>query len=280
MAVADELSFAKAAKKSFVSQPTLSMQIKKLEEELGVVFFERTNKKVMVTRTGFEIIERARKIVRESDELREAAKNSRDPFSGNLRFGIFPTLGPYLLPHIMPPIKKAFPKIKLFLVEKKTPEILKDLETGELDAALLALPIEEKNLDYIEVFTEAFFLAAAKNHPLAKLNSITNSDLRNEKLLLLEDGHCLRSQALEVCDMVGALESEEFKATSLETLRHMVASGSGITLIPKLAIKKNDGIKYIPFSKNPPARRIALVFRKTCSRKMLYERISEIVKNF
>ena len=278
VAVSEELNFGKAAKKSFVSQPTLSMQLKKLEEELGVAVFERTNKSVMLTEVGKDIADVAKKILSEVDDIKEIAKNSADPFAGNLRLGIFPTLGPYFLPLIVPKIKKSLPKLQLLLIEKKTPEIIKDLESGEIDAALLALPVESPLLSHFEIFSEPFYLAVEKNHPMAKLEKVTAKDLDGQPLLLLEDGHCLRSQALEVCSMMGSSEMEDFRATSLETLRHMVASGVGMTLIPKLAVEKGDGIKYIPFSKNPPARRIGLFFRKSSPRVQLYKKLELLIK--
>ncbi len=266
-AVADHRHFGKAARACNTSQPTLSMQLKKLEETLGVQLFERTNKHVMVTPVGEEIVQRARRILHESGEIKAVAKTAQDPYAGNFRLGAFPTLAPYFLPLAVPAIRKKLPKLKLLLIEEKTKSLLERIIAGPLDAALLALPIDEDELETMPLFDDSFLLAVPPNHPLAKRKSIRQSDIAHEQLLLLEDGHCLRAQALEVCSMTGATENQEFRATSLETLRHMVASGVGITLIPKMAMQKSDGIVYIPFAKPAPSRSIGLVWRKTSARK-------------
>jgi LysR family hydrogen peroxide-inducible transcriptional activator len=265
-AVADHRHFGKAAQACNTSQPTLSMQLKKLEETLGVQLFERTSKHVMVTPIGEDIAERAQRILREAEGIKEAAKTAQDPYAGEFRLGAFPTLAPYFLPQAVPAISKKLPKLKLLLVEEKTEALLEGIKAGTLDAALLALPIEEDGLETAALFDDQFLLAVPRYHALAKRKTIRQSDLADERLLLLEDGHCLRAQALEVCHMTGAGE-QEFRATSLETLRHMVAAGSGITLIPKMAMQKGDGIVYIPFAKPAPSRTIGLVWRKTSARK-------------
>ncbi len=279
VAVADCKNFSKAAKTCFVSQPALSMQLQKLEDSLGVKLLERNNKRVMVTEVGRDIVERARKILREAEEIEEVAATYHDPFVGKFRLGAFPTLAPYLLPEIVPIITQKYPKLKMFLIEDKTDILINQLKSGQIDAAFLALPIDDDSLEYTQLFKDRFFLAVSYSHHLANQDSINNSDLKNESLLLLEDGHCLREHALDVCSLTGMSEKQDFRATSLETLRQMVASDVGITLIPELAKKDNDGIVYIPFAKNEPSRTICLVWRKTSARKNTCLEMADIIKN-
>ncbi|MFN8987492.1 MAG: LysR substrate-binding domain-containing protein, partial [Burkholderiales bacterium] len=236
MALADHKHFGRAADASFVSQPTLSTQLKKFEEELGVSLIERNPRNVMLTAVGEAVVARARVMMREADEIRAIARRSKDPESGLLKLGIFPTLGPYLLPHIIPAMVARYPKLELILVEEKTEVILRKLHDGELDCGVLAMPIPEDNLHVEFLFEEDFVLAVPKLHPMAKQKRAKLADLAEEKLLLLDDGHCLRDQALEVCQMAGAGERSGFRATSLETLRHMVAANAGMTLMPALTV--------------------------------------------
>ena len=267
VALADLRHFGKAAEACFVSQPTLSTQIKKLEEELGVTLIERAPRKVMLTAAGADVVRRARKIVAEVEEMKEAARRSRDPESGSLRLGVFPTLGPYLLPHVVPPLRQRFPQLELLLVEEKSDVLLQRLRDGQLDAALLALPLHDEQLHAQYLFEEPFLLAAPVEHPLAQQHDLSMDALGEETLLLLEDGHCLRDQALDVCRLSGAQEKAGFRATSLETLRQMVAAGVGVTLLPALAvhasIPQSPGIRLVPFHNPTPSRQIALVWRKS-----------------
>ena len=234
VALADHRHFGRAAAASFVSQPTLSTQVRKLEEELGVALVERAPRKVMLTPIGHEMAERARRVLAEVEQMREAARRTQDPEAGTVRLGIFPTLGPYLLPHVMPLVRARFPRLELLLVEEKSDILLERLHEGRLDAALLALPLHDDQL---------------------------------ERLLLLEDGHCLRDQALDVCQLAGASEKSEFRATSLETLRQMVAANVGVTLLPTLAVKppvaRSEDIVLLPFRGSHPSRRIAMAWRKS-----------------
>jgi len=272
-AVAKHLHFGRAAEECNISQPTLSMQLKKLEDTLGVQLFERTNKSVMLTPIGKDITQRAERILSEAAQIRTLAKASKDPFAGEIRLGIFPTLAPYLLPTLMPKLKKQFPKLNILLVEEKTPLLIEKLTSGELDAAILAMPVAN-DFAQMRLFEEPFLLAVPSSHKLAGKKSIALSDISNETMLLLEDGHCLREQALEVCHMIGAGESKNFRATSLETLRHMVASGGGITLIPKLATLDGDlNLRYVHFKKPAPSRTIGLYWRKTSAREPLLKEI-------
>jgi LysR family transcriptional regulator, hydrogen peroxide-inducible genes activator len=274
--VAKEGHFAKAAEKSFVSQPALSMQIQKLEDELGVKIFERSQKKFLITKVGAEIIKKAEIILREAEEIKNLAKNSKDPFSGEFKIGAFPTLASYFLPQASQKISKKFSKLKLFLVEEKTEELIKKLQNGELDAALIAAPLHNDLFEGIKIFEEPFLLAVAKNHPLAKKKKIQIKDLKGQSLMLLEEGHCMRNQALEACSMIGAFEQQDFKATSLETLRQMVATGAGITLMPKIAVQKNDKIAYLEII-NAPRRAIGLYWRKSSVKKDLIKEIGKLL---
>ena len=267
VALADLRHFGKAADACFVSQPTLSTQIRKLEDELGVVLVERAPRKVMLTAAGLDVVQRARRIVADVEQMREAARRSRDPESGTLRLGVFPTLGPYLLPHVVPTLRARFPQLELLLVEEKSDELLQRLREGKLDAALLALPLHDDQLHAEFLFEEPFVLAAPQQHPLAGRSALDAAELSDETLLLLEDGHCLRDQALDVCRLSGAREKSGFRATSLETLRQMVAAGVGVSLLPALSvhepIAQPANIRLVPFRGTAPSRRIALVWRKS-----------------
>lgn len=275
VAVANEQNFARAAQKSFVSQPALSMQIKKLEDEIGVKIFERSQKNFMVTKIGEEIIAKAKIILREVDEMKNIAKNSQDPFSGEIRIGAFPTLASYFFPKIIGKISTKFPKLKLLLIEEKTEILLQKLKSGEIDAAFIAMPCDDFGLESKKIFEEDFLLAVPQKHALAKNKKVEKKDLKGKELMLLEDGHCLRDQALEACSMLGAFEQQDFRASSLETLRQMVAVGAGITLMPEIAVKKDDKISYIKIT-NPPRRKIGFYWRKTSPRKVL---MAEILKS-
>jgi LysR family hydrogen peroxide-inducible transcriptional activator len=281
VALADNKHFGNAADACYVSQPTLSMQIKKLEDELGVTFFERNNKQLITTPIGEKIIEQARLILKEVDELKSIAQLAKDPFSGNFRLGVIPTLGPYLLPLILPAIKKQLPKINLIIFENKTDVIVKQLLQGKLDAVLLALPIHEQHLKHVVLFKEPFYLAMPENHALAKKQKIQLKDLKHADLLLLEEGHCLRDQALEACQWVDVKEKQGFQATSLETLRHLVAANFGITLLPELAVQsagKHKNLVTKPFASPSPQREIGMLWRQTCARDVCCEKIAEVIK--
>ena len=267
VALADHRHFGRAATASFVSQPTLSTQIRKLEDELGVPLVERAPRRVMLTPIGREIAERARKVIAEVEQMGEIARRSQDPEAGTVRLGIFPTLAPYLLPHVLPGVRARFPRLELLLVEEKTDQILARLRDGRLDAGVLALPVHDDQLQVEPLFDEPFVLAVPQQHALARRPSLKLRDLDDQHLLLLEEGHCLRDQALDVCRMSGADERDGFRATSLETLRQMVASGVGITLLPVLAVQPpvpaSVDIQLLPFQGEAPHRRIAMVWRRS-----------------
>jgi len=279
--LADLRHFSNAAERCHVSQPTLSTQIRKLEEELDVQLVERSPRQVMLTRVGQEIVERARSILSEVDAIRSIARRARDPDSGTLRLGIFPTLAPYFLPHVIPDLRQRYPRLKLRLFEEKTEDLLAMLAEGRLDAGLLALPIHDDGLVTHRLFVEPFVVAMPEQHPLAANKVISIDDLASEELLLLSDGHCLREQALEVCKMAGAHEKMDFHATSMETLRQMVAANTGITLMPTLAVKAPvapiDNLVTRPFKGRGPNRTIAMAWRKTSA---LSEFLTEIAEMF
>jgi LysR family hydrogen peroxide-inducible transcriptional activator len=267
VALADHKHFGRAAVASFVSQPTLSTQIRKLEDELGVSLVERAPRRVMLTPIGRDIAERARKVVADVAQMVEVARRSQDPEAGTVRLGLFPTLAPYLLPHVLPNLRRRFPRLELLLVEEKTDQILARLRDGRLDAGLLALPIHDDQLHIEPLFDEPFLLAVPQRHVLASRGTLDLHDLDEQHLLLLEEGHCLRDQALDVCRLAGADERDGFRATSLETLRQMVASGVGITLLPMLAVQPpvpvSTDIALLPFRGDAPHRRIAMLWRRS-----------------
>ncbi len=270
VALAEERHFGRAADRCYVSQPTLSAQIRKLEEYLGVTLVERQPKRVTLTETGEKIVERARRLLLEADAIVEVAKTDRDPLAGPLRLALIPTVGPYLLPHVARPLKRALPRLKLMLYEYQTGPLLEKLRDGELDLGILALPVSVDGLATAELYEEPFTLAVPANHPLAARERVRVADLEGEALLLLEDGHCLRDQALEVCSRINVGEEGDYRATSLETLRQMVAAGHGVTLLPELAaaapVGTARGLKVKPFSKPAPSRTIGAAWRKSTTR--------------
>jgi len=275
VAVADLQHFGQAAAMCHVSQPTLSGQIKKLEESLGVHLFERTHRSVVPTDVCLDILVPARKILREVDEINFISESSHDPMVGKFRLGAFPTLASYVFPQLVSQVKTALPGLRLILIEEKTEQLLEKLLQGEIDAALLALPLEDDSFDQLTLFNDEFYLAVSPEHELASCKSVAQDCLEQYRVLLLEEGHCLRDQALDVCQKHGVGEELDFRATSLETLRQMVKGGTGITFMPKIAIRnEEEGICYLPFEKPVPSRTIALVWRKTSSRKPLMEKLS------
>lgn len=282
VALAEHKHFGRAAEASFVSQPTLSTQIMKLEDELGVALVERTPRKVLLTDVGREIVQRAREVLNEIEQIKSIARRTLDPESGTLRLGIFPTLGPYLLPHVIPQIRDRFPRLELLLVEEKTEVILRELREGKLDAGILALPIHDQQLHVEKLFDEPFVLAVPEGNALARHTSIQLDDLADQNLLLLEEGHCLRDQALEVCQLAGAGEKSGFRATSLETLRQMVAANVGITLLPVLAVKSPvpqvGHVRLIEFRGRAPSRHIAMLWRKSSAMQGFLSGFAELFR--
>lgn len=267
VAVADTGHFGQAASRCHVSQPTLSAQVRKLEDTLGVQLFERTPKRVQVTAIGAEVVERARVMLDELRRIGDLARGQHEPLAGPLRLGVIPTLGPYLLPWLVPPLQKAYPRLRLVLREGLTATLVDDLLAHRLDVAILALPVASPGIASEPVFDEPFWVAAPASHPLAKRARLREGDLEEHRVLLLTEGHCLREQALAICgDGRAAHDADDYRATSLETLRHMVAAGLGCTLLPALALRERGGPKGLvtkPFRSPAPYRRIGLAWRRS-----------------
>ncbi len=281
VAVADQRHFGRAAAHCFVSQPTLSAQLKKLETSLGVQLIERAPNNVSLTEAGEQIVARARRILEATDEVVTLASSQRDPLAGRLRVAFLPTIGPYLLPHVAPAVRKALPRLELRLYEYQTGPMLEKLHAGELDMGVLALPVELAGLEARELYREPFTVALPERHALAARDSVRVTDLKGETLLLLEEGHCLRDQALEVCSRAGTRDAQDFRATSLETLRQMVATGAGITLLPELAgrgaYRNARGVVLRPFAKPVPVRHIGALWRKSTPRGAAIDALCKVI---
>lgn len=276
IAVVEFEHFGKAAKHCHVSQPTLSGQIKKLESELGVILFERSKRSVMITDAGKEIMAHARKVISGTHDIARIADSFVNPFCGQFRLGGIPTMATYLFPSVVSSVKKLMPELSLILVEDKTSDLLEKLDRGEIDAAFMALPTDDDFLESKELFKDTFFLAIPEGHEFAGLKSVGDKHLRNNQLLLLEEGHCLRGQALEACSMMNISE-HDYMATSLETLRLMVKAGTGITIMPEMAIQDNEkDICYVPMESDDFSRIVGLVWRKTTVRKPVIDRLLSI----
>jgi len=283
VALADHGHFGRAAEACFITQSTLSTQIKKLEDFLGVTLFDRSLKRVTPTPIGREILAAARNIVEEAERIRELAKHAQDPMTRTIHLGVIPTLGPYYLPHALTLVHKKHPGLRMLLREEMTPQILEHLVDGRLDAGLLALPVTDDALRVEPLFYEPFFAALPAGHALAARKELKVADLTNDKLLLLDEGHCLRDQALDVCGS-GSRGREEVRATSLETLRQMVGMGLGVTLLPALSIdagprviKKTVEIR--PFKSPSPGRTIGLVWRRRAPFPETFERLAATLKS-
>lgn len=265
LAVAEARSFRRAAEACRVSQPSLSQQIADAERALGVRLFERDRRRVLVTRAGEALLERARRVLVEADDLVEAAARLSDPLSGTLRIGVIPTVGPYVLPRAAPAIRKALPKLAVVWEEDRTAPLVRRVSAGELDAALLAREADLGDLVQTEIAQDPFVLAAPPGHRLARGGGpLRAAELRGERVLLLDDGHCLRDQALEVCARARA-EELGFRATSLPTLVQMVASGAGVTLLPRVAVEteaRRAGLRIRPFASPAPGRTLVLAWRR------------------
>ncbi len=285
VALADHRHFGRAAEACYVSQPTLSTQLKKLESELGVELIERTARQIMLTEIGQRVVDRARVILREEDAIHDLARLTKDPASGSVRVGLFPTLGPYLLPHVVPKVRRTFPDLELLLVEEKTEEVLRDLRDGRLDAGVLALPVQDDRLHEEPLFEEEFVLALPADRSVATRDdgTVDVSVLDGEPVLLLEDGHCLRDQALSVCQLAGAHERSGFRATSLETLRQMVAAGVGMTLLPELAVQPpvavSPDVHLLRFAGPVPSRQIAMFWRETSAYRDFLPQLAAVFRD-
>jgi LysR family hydrogen peroxide-inducible transcriptional activator len=282
VALAETGHFGRAAERCFVSQPTLSAQIKKLESYLGVQLIERQPRRVVLTDIGTKILPLARRMLEDSDQIVALARNEHDPLSGKMKVALIPTIGPYLLPLVMRRLRKQLPRLKLMLYEYQTQPLLERLRSGEIELGILALPVPLDGLEARELYEEPFTLAVPTNSELAKKSHVKVDDLSGETLLLLEDGHCLRDQALEVCGRIDAKESEDYRATSLETLRQMVAAGLGVTLLPELATRgpfgTGQGLAVKHFARPVPSRTVGAVWRKSSARIQALTAICDVIE--
>ena len=265
VAVADTLSFRRAAQLCFVSQPSLSAQLAQLEDVLGIVLFERTRKKVLLTQRGAAIVERARQLVLSAGDLAAAAKSTSDPLAGRLRIGVIPTISPYLLPRIVPKLRSRFARLQIEWCEDRTERLMGALSRGELEGALVALEADLGTVEHAVIAKDPFVLAVHRKHPLARKKSpVTALELHAADIMLLDDGHCFREQALEVCNTAHAREGQ-FRATSLTTLVQMVAGGAGVTLLPALAVAteaKRAQLRIRAVAMPSAHRTVALVWRE------------------
>ena len=280
--LADHGHFGHAAKIAHVTQSTLSASIKELENILQASLVDRTKRRVVLTPLGLEIVERARRILNEGKDLVEAARAGSEPLSGALRMGVIPTVGPFLLPEILPQLRRAYPALRLYLVEDLTARLVEELRAGRLDIVLLALPHEDcRNLETRVLFEDPFKVALAQGHSLATGNSVDMERVGSEGLLLLKEGHCLREHALAACRLADRRQVEPVEATSLHTLVQMVDNGLGITLLPQLAIEggilKGTTIRVLPTAAHPPSREIGLVWRRGTGRQREFELLGNVL---
>ena len=284
IAVAETGHFGKAAAHCFVSQPTLSGQIKKLEDELEITIFERTNRSVEITPVGEAILTHARSMMEQADAIKQLAQAHRDPLAGPLRIGAIPTLSPYLMPLILAPLRKQLPQMKLFLSEEMTDTLLERLHNHEIDAALLATAVEEQEFETLPLFDEPFWVAYASDHAFYEKDRIRLRDLKNENLLLLAEGHCLADQAMDIChieERQAQGEMADLRASSLETLIQLVGAGYGITLVPALAMRGSwtagSGVVAQPLAIANASRRVSLVLRHSFPRRATLQAFTDVI---
>jgi LysR family hydrogen peroxide-inducible transcriptional activator len=281
VALADNRHFGKAAKACFVTQSTLSASLKELEDVLQAPLVDRTNRRVAFTPLGEATVERARRLLGEAQELVLAAQGERAPLTGTIRLGVIPTIGPFLLPRILPGLREAWPKLKLYLREDQTDPLLEQFHAGRLDAVLLALPYDCGSAEIAELFDDRFSLALRRDHPLALTKRVTPPAIAAETLLLLQAGHCLRDHALSACRVGDKPHADAFEATSLHTLVQMVDNGLGVTLLPQLAIDagilKGTDLVTRPIAADAPSRNIALVWRRGTARQPEFQLLARAI---
>ncbi|WP_165310106.1 DNA-binding transcriptional regulator OxyR [Vibrio ziniensis] len=281
VSLAEHKHFRKAAEACFVSQPTLSGQIRKLEDELGTVLLERSSRRVLFTESGLQLVDQAKRILGEVKTFKDMASKQTGAMTGPMHIGFIPTLGPYLLPKIVPSLKEHFPELELFLHEAQTHQLVQQLEDGKLDCLVLASVDETAPFKEIDVYNEPMSIAVPCDHPWADHDEIDMLELNGKTVLALGDGHCLRDQALGFCFAAGAKDDDRFKATSLETLRNMVAAGAGITLLPKLSLPKEkvkDGVCYIKAINPEPSRRLVVAYRPGSPLRQRFENLAKLMK--
>lgn len=282
VAVAEARHFGRAAQACFVSQPALSAQIRELESRLHVQLFERTSRGVLITEAGDVVIGRARRILREVDDLCEAASGLGEELGRSLRLGIIPTIAPYVLPHAIGLIRDRYPGLELYLREDRTDALITQLQAGELDLLLLSLPVARPGIEELALYTEPFLLAVPEAHALAQRHSCDTSELINERLVLLEEGHCLRDQALAVCELAGHGGPAEVQGTSLPTVIQMVGSGLGVTLLPAGAIERDvlpgGHVVVRPLQPSAPIRTVGLAYRSSSARVAGYRQLGDLIQ--
>ncbi len=280
-AVAETKHFGNAAKACHVSQPTLSAGIHELEEHLGVTLIERTNKQVLITPLGHEIAKRSRDVLTDVEDLMSMCDASREPFSGELRMGVIPTIAPFVLPKLLNKLRRLHPDFKLFIREQLSGKLVEGLMHGDLDVLLLALPYPAENVETLHLFYDDFLLAYPEGRALDISHDLRTEDLKGLELLLLEDGHCLRDHALDACHLRDAEISIPYEATSLNTIVQMVANGIGVTLLPKMAldakILSGTNVKTRAFTEAGVRRSIGLMWRKRCPRTEEFRLLSEFI---
>jgi len=283
VALAEQGRFVRAARACHVGQPTLSTQLKKLEDYLGVTLFERNKHHMLPTPIGEEIIERARIALEVVEQIRQLARHGDDPMRGSLRLGVIPTLGPYLVPHLLPALRSSCPRLHLLLREDLTANLMERLRQGRLDALLLALPVQGGDIEAMELFREPFVVAVPSGHALARHKQIIEEQLADQNVLLLEEGHCMREQALAICGSAASTQREELKGTSLETLRQMVAAGVGCTLLPALAAMpgigsvQNGMLQIRPFAAPIPTRTIGIAWRQRYPQRKTVKFLADVI---
>jgi LysR family hydrogen peroxide-inducible transcriptional activator len=281
-ALAEQRHFGRAAESCAVTQSTLSGGIKELEARLGVTLFERSHRHVMLTPLGEEIATRAQRLLVDAEELVGLAHNSQEPLSWPLRFGVIPTVGPYVLPSLLPHLGTALPGLKLYVREASTAVLLEKLAAGELDILLVAIPYDLGDVEAMEIAEDPIVVAMPRNHPLGHLKAVSHDDLAGEQLLLIEDGHCLRSHSLQACRIVDPIRNEVFQATSLRTLVQMVAAELGITLMPQIAVDtelaSTTNVVVRPLSPDKPFRTLVLAWRLTSSRGAEFRMLGNLIR--
>ncbi len=283
VAAAETLSFSRAAKACYITQPSLSAQIRLLEDLLGVELFERRGRRVLLTPAGEQLAAVARRVIAQARELVEVAASYQEPLGGTLRLGVIPTVAPYLLPRLVPRVKAEHKKLRLLIREDTTAHLVADLESGKLELLLLALEADLGEVETLPLFVDPFRLVVPHGHRLAARKRVSAQDLADERVLLLEDGHCLRAQALPLCERAGAHEVDDFRAASLGTLVQMVAGGVGITLVPELALeleaRPERELAVLPFAGEAPARTIGLAWRRGSARRPEFLLFAEALRS-
>ena len=284
VAVVDRCHFGQAAAACNVSQSTLSAGIQELEDLLGAPLLERTKRTVVPTALGRDLADRSRDLLKGAEELMDVAQAAREPMAGPLHLGVIPTVGPFLLPRALPQLRETFPKLQLYLREDQTARLLERLNAGELDAVLLALPYALGDLEVMDLGEDRFSVVYPADHRLPASGAATPADIASEDLLLLEDGHCLRDQALAACELESARRNTAFNGTSLHTLAQMVANGLGVTLMPQMAldagIVRGLDVAVRPMADGTSHRRIGLAWRRTSARKETFRRLGEALRPF